>query len=473
MADKELQAHVPLIVAGAFFMQNLDGAILNTSLPQMAASFGVPALHLSAGITSYVLATAACLPASSWVADRYGARRVFVLSIVLFTLASIACGAAPGFAWFIAARIAQGAAAALMAPVGRNLVLRNTRPEQLVSAVATITWPALLAPVIAPVLGGFLTTYASWRWNFLLNAPLGVAAVIFSLRSIPEQPAEQRRRFDWQGMVLSSAGLIGMLYSLESLANPANWLHGLWLLTVLAVVCLYACARHFARAPEPLVNLAPLSLQTFFTATAGAGLWFRCTIAATPFLLPLLLQVGFGDTALRAGQLIMVYFLGNLGMKPFTTRTLRRFGFRTVLIVNGVISGIAILGMGFITQQMSWLPLYALLFLAGLTRSMQFTCLNTLGFADIPKPLSSSASALFTMLQQIALALGVAFAASLLRVQPMLRGTGTTTLSDFRLAFIVIGLLGIVSSLYFARLPRDAGAIVSGHSAEPDPAGTA
>ncbi|HTP39534.1 MAG TPA: MFS transporter [Steroidobacteraceae bacterium] len=467
MADKELQAHVPLIVAGAFFMQNLDSAILNTSLPQMAASFGVPALHLSAGITSYVLATAACLPASGWIADRYGARRVFVLSIVLFTLASIACGAAPGFASFILARVAQGAAAALMAPVGRNVVLRNTPPEQLVNAVATITWPALLAPVIAPVLGGYLTTYASWRWNFLLNAPLGVIAVFLVLRSIPELPPEPRRAFDWVGMLLSAAGLSGMLYSLESLASPANWLHGLWVLTVLAVVCLIACGRHLARSAAPLVDLAPLRAATFFSSTAGAGLWFRCTIAATPFLLPLLFQVGFGDSALHAGQLIMIYFLGNVGMKPFTTRTLRRFGFRSLLIANGTLSGLSILAMGFITPRTPWLPLYGLLFLAGLARSMQFTCLNTLGFADVPKAQSSSASALFSMLQQIALALGVALAASLLRVQPLLRGAGGTAQSDFRLAFVAMGVLGIASSWYFARLPRDAGAIVSGHTAGP------
>jgi EmrB/QacA subfamily drug resistance transporter len=469
MPGSRLQKRVPLIVAGAFFMQNLDGSILNTSLPQMAESFGVPALHMSAGITSYLLATAACMPASSWIADRYGARRVFVFSIILFTVASILCGLAPSFPGLIAARIAQGAAAALMSPVGRNVVLRNTTPEQLVRAVATITWPALLAPVIAPVLGGFLTTYFSWRWNFLLNAPLGVIAVVASLMSIPQQPAEAPRRFDWLGMVLSAAGLIGLLYSLESLANPATWLHGLWILTALAIVCLYLCVRHFARVAQPLLSLEPLRIQTFFTATTGAGLAFRATIAATPFLLPLLLQVGFGESAWRAGQLIIVYFIGNIAMKTLTTPTLRRFGFRRVLLVNGVVSGLTTIGMGFITPQMAAatvsLPLYALLFVAGVTRSMQFTSLSTIAFADIPKTLSSSATSLFTMLQQISLALGVALGASLLRVQPMLRGPGAVvTLADFRLAFVLIGVLGVLSALWFGRLPRNAAAIVSGHT---------
>jgi MFS family permease len=356
-----------------------------------------------------------------------------------------------------------------MAPVGRNVVLRNTTPEQLVRAVATITWPALLAPVIAPVLGGFLTTYFSWRWNFLLNAPLGVIAVVFSLMNIPELPAETRRPFDWLGMALSAVGLIGLLYSLESLANPATWLHGLWVLTLLAIVCLYLCVRHFARVSQPLLSLEPLRIQTFFMATTAAGLAFRATIAATPFLLPLLLQVGFGESAWRAGQLIIVYFIGNIAMKTVTTPTLRRFGFRRVLVVNGVISGLTTIGMGFISPQMAAqtlsLPLYALLFIAGVTRSMQFTSLSTLSFADIPKTLSSSASSLFSMLQQISLALGVALAASLLRVQPLLRGQGTAvTLGDFRLAFVLIGIMGIAAALWFARLPKNAGTIVSGHT---------
>jgi len=308
--EKKLRV-IALIVAGAFFMQNLDSAIINTSLPQMAASFRTHALDLSAGITAYVIASAACLPLAGWAADRYGSRRVFAGAIVVFTVASMACGIAASLEQFVAARVLQGAGGALMTPVGRAVVLRHTERSGLLRAIALLTWPSLLAPVIAPVLGGFITTYLSWRWNFLLNAPLGLAAVLLVNAHVPDERPGPRRPIDLVGLGLSSTALVALLYGIESLARGQRE----WRLALpLAAIGLAAAVlgwRHLRRHPHPLLDLSALDVPTFAACNAGAGFFFRTTIAATPFLLPLLFQVGYGLTPLASGGLVMVYFCGN------------------------------------------------------------------------------------------------------------------------------------------------------------------
>jgi EmrB/QacA subfamily drug resistance transporter len=460
---------IALIVAGAFFMQNLDGAIINTSLPQMAATFHVRALDLSAGITAYVIAAAACLPLSGWTADRFGARRVFSLAIVVFTLASIACGAARSLEQFILARAVQGAGGALMAPVGRAVVLRHAAKSELLRAIALITWPALLAPILAPVIGGGITTYFSWRWNFLLNAPLGLAAVLLVRAYLPDERPSAPRPLDLIGLTLTSVALLCLLYGLESLSGGRlGWRLSLALVALGALTAL-AAWRHLQRAVHPLINLAPLRVASFAAANAGAGLVFRTTIAATPFLLPLLFQVAFGLTPLASGWLIMVYFIGNLAMKPATSPMVRRYGFRRVLIVNGLLSGAAILACASLDPHSAAALTLPVLLLAGLTRSMQFTCLNTLGFADLDHELSSAGSTLASMLVQIAMAAGVGMSALILHAAPHLHGSAVASLGDYRLAFAAVGVLGMLSALRFTRLAPLVGAHVSGHAATPPP----
>jgi EmrB/QacA subfamily drug resistance transporter len=454
---------VALVVAVSFFMQILDGTIVTTSLPQMAASFGVQPVSMSIGITVYMLTMAAFIPLSGWLGDRYGARRVFMASIAVFTIASLLCGFSDGLAEFVVARAVQGAGSALMTPVGRIIVLKNARKSQLVQAIALITWPALTAPVIGPLLGSFITTYASWHWNFLINLPIGVLGMALILRFVPEQREEEAGRLDVLGFVLSASGLTFLLAALELSVKWHGGLLPILLMMLAGIVLSVMATRHFLRASNPLLDLSAFGAQTFAIATLSAGTASRVAINATPFLLPLLFQLGFGLSSIEAGAYLLVYFLGNLGMKAVTTPLLAKLGFRTVLFFNGLIAALSIVACGFLAPETPRFIIYALLMIAGLSRSMEFTALNTLAFADINPAQRSSASTLSSMLQQVSMLLGVAIAAAALNISVSLRGVEGPGLVDFRFAFLVVGAIGIISSLRFLQLAPDAGAEVSGH----------
>ena len=325
---------VALIVAVAFFMQLLDSTIISTSLPQMGQSFGVPAVAMSIGITVYMLTMAVFVPLSGWLADRFGARNIFLIAIALFTLASIACGVSENLTQFVAARAVQGLGSALMTPVGRILVLRNASKSELLNATALITWPALFAPVVGPVLGGFITTYLSWHWNFFINIPLGLAGLALVARFIPGDREAETRPLDWPGFLLTSIGLAALLYGLERIAHPEDGILPTVVLLAAGILVGWLAIRHLRRAPHPLLDLSSFRVLTFAISTLAAGTIFRVAINATPFLLPLLFQLGFGLSPVDAGLMILAYFLGNLGMKTVTTPTLRRFGFRTVMVLS-------------------------------------------------------------------------------------------------------------------------------------------
>ncbi|ESZ21010.1 DHA2 family efflux MFS transporter permease subunit [Mesorhizobium sp. L2C084A000] len=455
---------VALIVAIAFFMQLLDSTIISTSLPQMGASFGVSPVAMSIGITVYMLTMAVFVPLSGWLADRFGARNIFLLAIVLFTLASLACGLSQTLTQFVAARVVQGLGSALMTPVGRILVLRNASKSELLNATALITWPALFAPVVGPVLGGFITTYLSWHWNFFINIPLGVIGLALVARFIPGDRVADPKPLDWPGFFLTSAGLALLLYGLERIAHPEDGVLPTALLIVAGIVIGWLAVRHLRRAPHPLLDLSSFNVLTFAISTLAAGTIFRVAINATPFLLPLLFQVGFGLSPVDAGLMILAYFLGNLGMKTVTTPTLRRFGFRSVMVVNGIIASASIMACGAISPQTPQALVVALMLIAGLTRSMQFTALNTLAFADIDAAQRSSAATLSSMLQQVAMLFGVAVAAAILNLSQIVRDRPALDLVDFRIAFLAIGAIGLVAALRFLVLPPSAGAEVSGHS---------
>ena len=455
---------IALIVAAAFFMQNLDGAIINTSAPQMARAFGVRPNDLNIGITAYIISTATFVPLSGWIADRLGAKRVFAAAIVVFTLASLACGLAQNLWVFVAARTIQGLGGALMTPVGRMVVLKNAGKADLLATTALITWPALVAPVVGPALGGFITTYVNWRWNFFLNLPIGLAGVALVLAFIPDGRDGSRSRFDPLGFGLTAASLITLLAGLEGLTQgraPALSIAG----ALIGIGLGAAAIQHLRRHDAPLLELSSLRVRTFVISAVGAGNLCRLAIAATPFLLPLMFQVAFGLSAWRAGLYVLAYFIGNLLMKTVTTPTLRRFGFRNVLVANGALAGLALLACGFLTTTTSSVVVVMVLLAAGLTRSMQFTALSTLAFADIEPRQRGSSSTLASMLQQVAAGLGVALGAILLTLSQALRGAGPLAQADFRFAFVVIGAIALVASALFLQLPPDAGDDVSGRGA--------
>ncbi|PAS97965.1 MAG: MFS transporter [Candidatus Dactylopiibacterium carminicum] len=461
-----LTRRTALIVASAAFMQMLDGAILNTSLPQMAQSLGVKPVQMSAGITTYMLVVAALMPLSAWLADRFGALRIFLGAILIFTLGSLACALAQSLPQFILARMLQGVGGAMMVPVGRIIVLRQASKQELLEASAVLIWPALFAPVLGPVLGGFITTYAGWRWNFLLNLPIGLVGFLLASLFLPHTQVEPPGAFDWSGF-LYTAGALGLaLYGLESLGHGAIARPLPWLLIGAGFALSLLAVRHLRRVTHPLLDLRTFKIQSFALSTLSAGTWIRIAISATPFLLPLLYQMAFGLSALGASSFLFAYFAGNLGMKAITTRTLRAFGFRRVLFLNGVLCGLSIAACGLFGEETAHGWMFASLFFAGLTRSMEFTALGSFAFADVDARDRSSASTLTSMFQQLAMLLGVALAALLLHVTPALRGHAQPDLTDFRIAFLLSGLLALVAACQFLRLPPAAGAEVSGHRPE-------
>lgn len=452
-----------LLVAGAFFMEFIDGTVIATALPDMAKTFGVEAVALNIGISAYLITLAVLIPASGWIADRFGARNVFSLALAIFTLASVLCGLSTNVDMFVSMRILQGIGGALMVPVGRLAVLRTTPKHQLITAIATLTWPALVAPIIGPPLGGFITHYANWRWIFFINVPLGLLAIALALRIIPNIREEERRPFDLPGFIATSVAMVSLVYAMEALGSehPQGALT-LGLLTLGALTLIFTL-RHFRRATWPMIRLDAMKVPTFRVTMYGGSL-FRASISAVPFLLPLLFQVGFGMDPFHAGLLVLAVFAGNLSIKPATTPLIRWLGFKKLLLINGALNVLALLACALLTSHTPvWLT-FVILYLGGVFRSVQFTGVSTLAFADVPSPQMSYANTLFSTATQLAVGLGITLGAIGIRigehVSTWLHLTAVEGIS-FRLAFVFIALICLVGMIDTLRLAKDAGSAVS------------
>ena len=321
---------VALLVAGAFFMENLDGTVIATALPQMAQSFHSSPVDLNMGMTAYLLTLAVFIPVSGWVADRLGPRTVFSSAIAVFTFASVLCGFSNTLWQFTAARILQGLGGAMMVPVGRLVVLRVTEKKDLMLAMAYIIWPGLVAPVIGPPAGGFITTYSSWRWIFFLNVPLGLIGITLAMLWIKNERDSEVRPFDWLGFTLAGTACTSFMYSLELLGRQKEQWSEVSLFLGYSVVAGWLAVRHMSKSRHPLIDFACLREKTFAISIWGGSL-FRIAINASPFLLPLMFQVPFGMTAFQSGLLILAMFAGNLTMKSVTTPVLRKFGFKSAV----------------------------------------------------------------------------------------------------------------------------------------------
>lgn len=452
-----------LLVAGAFFMEFLDGTVIATALPDMAKSFGVQAVDLNIGISAYLITLAVLIPASGWIADRFGARKVFAVALAIFTLASVFCGLSTTVDQFVAMRVLQGMGGALMVPVGRLAVLRTTPKHQLITAIATLTWPALVAPIIGPPLGGFITSYADWRWIFFINVPLGIVAIILALRIIPDLHDDERRPFDMPGFIATTIAMVSLVYAMESMgAQHSQGLLTLGLLVVGAVTLIYAL-RHFQRTQWPMIRLDAMQVPTFRVTMYGGSL-FRASISAVPFLLPLMFQVGFGMDAFHSGLLVLAVFVGNLTIKPATTPLIRRLGFRKLLLINGALNVLSLLACAFISPQTPVWLIMLILYLGGVFRSIQFTAVSTLAFADVPSAQMSYANTLFSTATQLAVGLGITLGAIGIRIgEKMGDLLGMTSVPgiSFRLAFVAIALICLVGMMDTLRLTKDAGSAVS------------
>ncbi|MDM2895970.1 MFS transporter [Citrobacter sp. Cpo030] len=452
-----------LLVAGAFFMEFIDGTVIATALPDMAKSFGVQAVDLNIGISAYLITLAVLIPASGWIADRFGARKVFTLALAIFTLASVLCGLSESLESFVAMRILQGVGGALMVPVGRLAVLRTTPKHQLITAIATLTWPALVAPIIGPPLGGFITSYANWRWIFFINVPLGILAIALALRFIPDIHDDERRRFDITGFIATSVAMVSLVYAMELLGTqqPQGWLTA-GLLALGTVTFLFAL-HHFRRTAWPMIRLDAMNVPTFRVTMYGGSL-FRASISAVPFLLPLMFQVGFGMNAFHAGSLVLAVFVGNLTIKPATTPLIRWLGFKKLLLINGALNVLALLACALITPQTPVWIILLVLYLGGVFRSIQFTGVSTLAFADVPAAQMSYANTLFSTATQLAVGLGISLAAIGIRIGDVVSerlALGNIPGISFRLAFVAIAIICLVGMVDTLRLTRDAGSAVS------------
>ena len=454
---------VPLVVACAMFMQNLDSTVIATALPTIARSLNESPLRLNVAITCYLLSLAVFIPISGWTADRFGARRVFTSAIVVFTLGSIACGISNSLSALVGARILQGMGGALMVPVGRLVLLRTVPKSDLVRAMSFVSVPALIGPVMGPPVGGLIVTYASWRWIFFINIPIGVLGIVLVNRLVGDLKETGRRPFDLSGFALTGIGLASLAFGFENVGRGA--LPNIVVMGLLAVggVCLGFYVRHAGRVSHPIIDLTLLKIPTYAMASIG-GFLFRVGLGALPFLLPLLLQVGFGLSALNSGMLTFASAAGAMLMKTSAVRVLRTLGFRIVLVGDALISAAFLFGYSLFRPSTPHLVIFFALLAGGFFRSLQMTSINTLSYADVPAALLSRATSLTSMAQQLSQTAGVATAALLLHTVLTLRGGTALTAVDFYPVFVGIAIISLLSVPFFLKMSPDAGAEVSGRA---------
>lgn len=449
MTNAPFPRAMALLVAGALFMEILDATIIAPAIPLIAESLSADAVDVSLAISAYLVTVAVLIPASGWMADRFGIRRVFIAAIVVFTLASVGCALSTSLPMLVGMRVLQGVGGAMMVPVGRLAVLRYSEKSDLVRAIALLTWPALAAPIIAVALGGAIVTFGSWRWIFLINIPIGIVGMVLAYRLVRGEPSQVRAPLDWVGLLLLGSSIGVSLLVLERVRSHGV---GAWSTIVgvaVAVVLLTVSVLHLLRTAHPLVQLRVLRVRTL-RITVSAGAMYRAVIMAVPFLLPLQFQLQFGWTPLAAGLMVSMLFVGNLTIKPATTPLMRRFGMRNVLLVNGVASVgcFALLALLHPGLWVGWI--LVLLYVSGALRSIGFTAYNSLAFADVDGTELTHANTLNASVHELASGFGIAVAALLV-----------STLRGYSATYAVLAVVMAVTLIETLRLPGDAGSHVS------------
>lgn len=456
------ERRVPLIIASALFMENLDSTIIATALPQIALALQEDPLHLSLAITAYLLSLAVFIPLSGWIADRHGARRVFRLAIIVFTLGSIACGLSQSLPQLVLARVLQGIGGAMMVPVGRLVLLRKTPKAELVAALSWLTIPALVGPVLGPPLGGLIVSYTSWRWIFFINVPIGVLGFWLVTRYIDEVYEREPRALDFGGWLLVGSGLALLIGGFEQLGKHILPMSTVSVLLASGTLLLGLYGLHARHHRQPVIDLSLLRYGSFRVAVGGGSL-YRAGIGAYTLLMPLALQIGLGFSALASGTTTFVSALGAMAMKASAPRIVKRYGFRRLLVGNAVLSAAFLAGCGLFGAATPQALMLGVLLAYGFFRSLQFTCINTLAFADVPERSMSQATSFSSAAQQLSLSIGVGIGSQLLNISLGLRGGVEMESADFRFAFFVVAAVTALSALVFRRLSADAGAAVSGH----------
>ena len=452
---------IPLIIASALFMENMDSTVIATSLPAIARDLGTDPIVLKLAFTTYLLSLTVFIPVSGWMADRFGSRQVFRAAIAVFTIGSIACGLAQSLGGLVAARGLQGLGGAMMVPVGRIILLRTVPKSELVDALAWLTIPALIGPLVGPPVGGFITDQFGWRWVFWMNLPFGVAAILLATVLMPDTGVDDVPPLDAKGFMLSGLGLSTFIFGLTVMGRSLLPGYAPTALMLFGAVMTALYVRHARRTEKPILDLRLLRIETFRAGIVGGSL-FRIGVGAVPFLLPLMFQLGFGMSAFQSGLITFVAAAGAMFMKLGAARAIRRFGFRRLLIVNGLLASGSIAVMGFLSASTPYLLAVALLFAGGFLRSLQFTALNAMSYSDVDHAEASYATSLYTVVQQLSLSMGVVLAAFVLEAAQWGRMEAALTPMDFTIAFIVVAVCSLSALWAFVALSPHAGASVSG-----------
>jgi EmrB/QacA subfamily drug resistance transporter len=453
---------VAMIVGSAIIMQQFDSTVITTALPQMAVSLHTDPVRLSVAVTAYLLSLAVFVPVSGWAADRYGGRTIFRAAIALFTLGSIFCGLSQNVAELTAARVVQGFGGAMMVPVGRLVLFRSVEKATLIGVMAYLQVPAQLGPVLGPPIGGFITTYFSWRWIFLVNIPLGILGIILVTIFFDNPKEDTERPLDWIGFVLTGASLFCFMYGIEAIGRGRADLMSVVVLLVVGVALGVLALRHLRTTKHPLLDLSVFKIHTFWVSITGGSL-FRAGAGTLVFLLPLLLQVVFGWSAFASGTVTFATALGSMSMKMTARFALRQFGFRTVMIVDTLISAVTIFLCAFLNPSMPVVLIFGYLLIAGFFQSLQFTATQAMTYADIDQPQMSTVTSIAGMTQQLSRGFGISVVAVILNLSMAWRGAAHLGTPDFMAAFGAAAIMALLCIPFVWNLAHDAASEVSGH----------
>lgn len=458
-ADPMTSRLLPWLVAVAFFMQTLDGTILNTALPAMAADLGERPLRLQAVVVAYMLTVALLIPASGWIADRFGTRRTFTWAIGLFTLGSLLCAMSPSLPALIAARVVQGVGGALLLPVGRLAILRVFPKPELIRALTFVTLPGLLGPLVGPTLGGWLVEVASWHWVFLINLPVGLLGLVAARRVMPDLRLSHADAFDARGYAVFALGLVLVSLAMQGFGEHAISPAVALLMLVAGLAASIGYWLHAARAPHPLFSPALFRIPTFAIGLAG-NLFSRLGSGAMPFLIPLFLQLGLGRAPTQAGMSMIPTAAGAMLSKFFAERLIGALGYRHLLVANTLALGLMMASFATVGPGTPDVVLLGMLGVFGVLNSLQFTSMNTLTLGDLDERSASGGNGLLSVVMQLSMSLGVGAAGALLGVfagtggDPADGGHGPANLGDFQATFVCVGLMTMVAATIFWQLGR-------------------
>jgi EmrB/QacA subfamily drug resistance transporter len=447
---------IPLVISFALFMEGLDTTIINTAIPAMSHSLNVNPIDLKIALISYLLSLAIFIPISGWLADKFGAKRVFIFSVIVFTASSVLCGFAHNLSALIIARIIQGFGGALTLPIGRLIIMRTFGRHELINTMNQVIMISALGILFGPVLGGIITHYFSWPWIFWVNIPVGLVTIFLAKRYLIYSAPVKVHPLDKLGLISFGGSLAAFTFALSAFSESAISSILIWGILFSALLLFFWYTWHSRQRSNPIVKTELLRLRTFKISVIG-NLFARIGLGGIPFLVPLLLQIGLGYPAQIAGLLLAPTAIGVLLAKPFSLFLLRFFGYKQFLLLNTSLLGVCIFLFFFIAAHTPFYLICALTFLFGFLSSLQYGAMNSLAYAEVPTEDFSAATSIMGILQQLALSFGVAISALLIRHFSVGPPDAVLTIRVFHDTFLAVGMITLLSSTIFICLKREDG----------------